>query len=85
MNSVNQNVFVYRLTDRAKQPVPGSFVKALKSKDVALVGWVAGEVAKWPPENSRPVLEAALESQKKAGTGKTAGVIAKTLAGIKSH
>ena len=61
----------------AKGSSMNSLIFAIRS------GAVASEVAKWPPETSRPVLEAALICQKKAGAGEIARVIAKTLAGIK--
>lgn len=72
VNDVKGNVFFYRLTDRARQPIPKRFVAALKGKDATVVAWVAGEVAKWPEAKAQPVLEAALAQHKAAGA---AGIV----------
>jgi len=64
VNSVDQNVYIGRLTNRAEQPIPRRFVETLKkSKDAKLVKYVAGQVALWPKKKAEPVLKAALKDQ----------------------
>ena len=63
---MKQNVYIYRLTRRAEQPIPKRFADALKKKNAALVKWVAGQVALWPKAKAEPVLRAALSGQRGA-------------------
>ena len=79
VNGVKENVFVGRLSDRAEEPIPERFVEALKSNDARLVEYVAGQVALWPEEKSKPVLEAALEAQKSAGNAECVQALEKAL------
>lgn len=79
VNSVKGNVYFYRLTRRAGQPIPRRFVEALKEKDAALVKWAAGQVALWPKAKSEPVLKAALSAQ----NGAAAEAVRKTLDGLR--
>jgi len=80
---VDQNVYFYRLSRRAEQPVPRRFAEALKKKDAALVRWVAGEVAKWPKEKAEPVVKAALAAQTKPGSAEIARILEEALEGLK--
>jgi hypothetical protein len=79
VNSVDTNVLFYRLSRREEQPVPERFVTALKSRDAAVVAWVAGQVALWPKARAEPVLKDGLKAQ----SGAAAEAIRKELAGLK--
>jgi hypothetical protein len=47
VNDVKQNVYVYRLTDLGKQPVPKRLAEAAKSADPALAAWAAEQVKRF--------------------------------------
>ena len=47
VNSVKENVYVYRLTDLSKQPVPKRLAEAAKSADPALAAWAAEQVGRF--------------------------------------
>jgi hypothetical protein len=44
---VSENVYVYRLTDLSKQPVPKRLAEAAKSADPALAAWAAEQVGRF--------------------------------------
>jgi len=79
VNSVDQNVYIYRLIDRAGEPVPERFKEALKSRDARLVKYVAGQVALWPEERSEAALKAGLDAQKQAGNAEPVTLLRDTL------
>ncbi len=67
VNTVSENVYIGRLSDRAAEPIPKRFLEPLKSRDARLVRWVAGQVKLWPKQKSEKALSQALKAQKGAG------------------
>jgi len=47
VNSVKENVYIYRLSDLAKQPAPRKIEEAVKSEDKALAAWAAEQVKRF--------------------------------------
>ena len=84
VNGTDQSVYIYRLTNRAEQPVPKRFAEALKTgKDTKLVKYVADQVALWPKEKSEPVLKAGIEAQKKTGNAELVKLLEDALEGVR--
>ena len=79
VNSVKENVFLGRLSDRAAQPIPARFAAAMKGRDAAVVRWAAGQVALWPREKALPALKAALDAQRGSGPAEAVEALRRTL------